>query len=139
MLAAPPEELRAELAALPGIGPKMAESFASYFADPAQREVAQKLLDLGVVAHEPEPVAQAAVSGPLNGKTFCVTGVLSKPREAIHETIRAAGGEIHDRVKKGTTYLVAGDKVGETKLKAARKNQTEVITEAQLDSLIAGA
>ena len=55
----------------------------------------------------------------------------------MHAAIRAAGGEVHDRVGKGTTYLVAGDKVGKSKLTAAEKRGTKVIDEAGLEKLIA--
>jgi DNA ligase (NAD+) len=46
---------------------------------------------------------------------------------------------VHDSVKKGTTYLVAGEKVGKSKLDAARKHGTEVLTEAELDAMLQGA
>ena len=88
-----------------------------------------------VVAIEPETEAPTA-DGPLSGKSLCVTGVLSRARKDIHADIHAAGGEVHDRVKKGTTYLVAGDKVGKSKLTAAQKHGTEVITEQALAELI---
>jgi DNA ligase (NAD+) len=133
-----PEQLRSEISEIHGIGPKLIESFVSYFSDPAQRRVAQKLLALGVVAEEPEAVASAPVDGPLRGQSFCVTGVLSRPRESIHESIRGAGGEVHDRVKNGTTYLVAGEKVGDSKRKAAQKLGTRIIHEHDLEQLIAG-
>jgi len=41
-------------------------------------------------------------------------------------------------VKKGTTYLVAGEKVGKSKLDAARKHGTRVISEGELAALIEG-
>jgi DNA ligase (NAD+) len=131
-----PDDVRAQLAELHGIGAKIAESVAAWLLDPANREVGEKLLRLGVRAEQP---AQAAPpEGPLTGSSFCATGVLSRPREQIHEAIRAAGGEIHDSVKKGTTYLVAGEKVGATKLDAARKRGTRVLDEAQLGVLLEG-
>jgi DNA ligase (NAD+) len=134
-VASEPERLRTELAASRGIGPKIADSVASYFADEHNRKVAQKLIDLGVRTRQPEaPSAQS--QGALFGASFCVTGTLSKPREEIHALIRANGGEIHERVGKGTTYLVAGDKVGQSKLTAAEKRGTKVITEAELEARI---
>jgi DNA ligase (NAD+) len=65
--------------------------------------------------------------------------VLSRKREDVHADIRAAGGEVHDAVKKNTTYLVAGDKTGKSKLDQAKKFGTKVVTEAQLYGLIGGA
>ena len=128
--------LELELSEIHGIGPKIASSVAAHFADPRQREIAQRLLALGVRASQPVAQPASAPQGPLTGNSFCVTGVLSRPRPEIHRLIEAAGGEVHDRVKKGTTYLVAGDKVGKSKLTAAEKRGTKVIDEAQLDALI---
>jgi DNA ligase (NAD+) len=135
LLARSPEELVAELGELDGIGPKIAESIANFLRDPSQRAMLQKLLDLGVHAESDRP---ERVQGPLTGTSFCVTGTLSAPREEIHARIVAAGGEVHTSVKKGTTYLVAGEKVGQTKLDAAQKKGAKVITEAELDALLAG-
>jgi DNA ligase (NAD+) len=138
LLALEPAALAEQLAELHGIGPKMAASLTAYLTAPESRAVLEKLVALGVTSLPPEPVA-AQVEGPLSGKSFCVTGVLSRPREAVHAAIRAAGGEVHDRIKKGTSYLVAGEKVGKSKLDGARKHGAEVIDEAALERLLAPA
>ena len=132
-----PAAVEADLAVIRGIGPKIAESVARFMADEGNRKVLQKLIDLDVQLAPPAPRVVAG-TGPLAGASVCVTGTLSRPREEIHADIRAAGGEVHDSVKKGTTYLVAGEKVGKTKLDAAEKRGTKVITEAGLVKLIAG-
>lgn len=129
-----PEEIRTRLADIHGIGPKIADSVGAFFDDPEKRQLCEKLLALGVRAQQPE--AAAPVSGPLSGQSFCVTGVLSQPRAAVHAAISAAGGEIHDRVKKGTTYLVAGEKVGASKLTAAKKHGAQVIDEPALQAML---
>jgi len=64
--------------------------------------------------------------------------VLSRKREDVHAAIRAAGGEVHDKVKKGTTFLVIGEKVGKAKTDSAKKFGARVIDEATLDRLILG-
>lgn len=137
LLATDPEEIQTRLDDLHGIGPKIAESVARFFEDPLHRNVCKKLLAHGVTARQPvrEPPAKG---GPLSGQSLCVTGVLSQPRNSIHERIRAAGGQVHDRVRKGTTYLVVGDKVGKAKLATAAKHGTEVIDEARLEQLLDG-
>ncbi len=134
LLATPPEQMKIELEAIHGIGEKTAESIAAFFADPVNREIAQKLLDLGV---KTKPMAPRAVivGGALSGMSFCVTGTLGSPREEIHARIRAAGGETHERVKKGTTYLLAGENVGATKLAAAEKHGTKVLRKADFEKL----
>lgn len=129
-----PEQAREIVGGIAGFGPIMAESVTAFLFDPEQRALLEKLRDRGV--SRPQPVAQAAAEGPLSGASFCVTGVLSRKREDVHAAIRAAGGTVHDSVKKGTTYLVAGEKVGKSKLDAAKKHGTRVITEAELDGLI---
>jgi DNA ligase (NAD+) len=129
------QALCAELADIHGIGPKIAGSVASYFADPKARAVLGKLISLGVVAKPPKRKT-AAAKGPLQGSSFCITGVLSKPRQQVQELIRAAGGEVHDRVTQDTKYLVAGDKVGKTKLDAAQKRGVTLLSERDLEKML---
>ena len=57
-------------------------------------------------------------------------------REEAADKIRALGGVFQSSVGKGTTYLIAGGKVGESKLKKAEKFGTEVIDEKELLDLI---
>jgi DNA ligase (NAD+) len=136
MLAFMPEALREHLGAIHGFGPKMVDSVAAFFEDPEQRALMGKLVALGV--GRPQPRAAVAADGPLRGTSVCVTGVLSRRREDVHAAVRAAGGEVHDSVKKTTTYLVAGDKTGKSKLDQAKKYGTKVLTEAELYALIEG-
>ena len=77
------------------------------------------------------------LQGPLLGKSPCVTGVLTRKREDVHALLRAAGATIHDSVKKDTSYLVAGEKTGKTKLDQATKYGAKVITEEEMDRLLA--
>jgi DNA ligase (NAD+) len=131
------EKARETVDGIAGFGPKMVEAVVRFLFDPAQRELLEKLRARGV--SRPEPVHASAESGPLSGMSFCVTGVLSRKREDVHAAIRGAGGTVHDGVKKGTTYLVAGEKVGKSKLDAAKKHGTTVIDEAGLFRMIEGA
>jgi DNA ligase (NAD+) len=137
ILARTPEETREHVGGIRGFGPKMVDSVVQYFVDPDVRALLAKLLERQV--GRPQPRAEAVTSGPLLGATFCVTGVLSRKREDIHAELRAAGATIYESVKKGTTYLVAGDKTGKTKLDQAKKFGTRVITEKEMETLIAGS
>jgi DNA ligase (NAD+) len=119
-----------------GFGPKMAESVVAFLYDEEQRALMHKLVKLRVGRSQPR--AEAAAEGPLKGMSFCATGVLSKKREDVHADIRAAGGEVHDSVKKTTTYLVSGEKTGKSKLDQAKKYGAKVISEANLMAMIAG-
>jgi DNA ligase (NAD+) len=130
------EQARAALGSISGFGPKMVDSVVAYLQAADSRALLEKL-----AAHDvsrEQPVTVASSEGPLLGMSFCVTGVLSKKREDVHQDIREAGGEVHDKVKKGTTYLVAGEKTGKAKLDGARKFGAQVIDESGLSALIRG-
>ncbi len=128
-----PENEREELAAIHGVGPKIADSVANALADDRFVGVVQKLLAMGIDPVAPE---REESSGPLAGMSLCVTGTLSRPRPEIHELIRGAGGNVHTQVKKGTTYLVTGAKVGKTKIEKAKKSGAAVIDESTLLALL---
>jgi DNA ligase (NAD+) len=134
MLAWTPDEVREHVGAIRGFGPKMVESVVEFLNDPEELARMRKLVELGV--GRPQPRAEVAAEGPLKGWSFCVTGVLSKKREEALAEIRAAGGEVHDAVKRNTTYLLAGAKTGKSKLDQAKKYGTKVLTEAQLAELL---
>jgi DNA ligase (NAD+) len=125
-----------KLASIEGFGPKMVEAVAAFLTDETKRNLLNKLAAQGV--SRAQLANQTHGAGPLLDKSFCVTGVLTRPRDEVHAAILAAGGTVHDKVKKGTQFLVAGDKVGKSKLEAAKKNGTEVIEEARLMAMISG-
>jgi DNA ligase (NAD+) len=127
-------EIEKDLMAVHGFGEERAGDVAKFLMEPRNRAVLQKLIDRGVSPVEPK----IERNGPLAGVRVCVTGTLSKPRGEIQAAIEAAGGEFDKSVKKGTTYLVAGADVGDTKLKDAQKKGTRVIDEAQLEKLLKG-
>jgi DNA ligase (NAD+) len=136
LLAWSPDEARERIDAIQGFGGKMVDAIVAFLQDDAQRALMNKLVALGV--GRPQPRHVVATEGPLKGMSFCVTGVLTRKREEVHADIRAAGGEVHDSVKKNTTYLVAGEKTGKSKLDQAKKFGTKVVDEAGLAALLKG-
>lgn len=121
-----------ELRAVEGIGEVVAESVLAWFADEDNIKLLSKFKELGV-----QPQYESKASGPLHGKSFVITGTLqTMGRDVAAEKIRALGGTFQSSVGKGTTYLVAGGKVGASKLKNAEKFGTEVIDETALVALI---
>ena len=136
LLAWSDEAVREHVSGIHGFGAKMVECVALFVRDDAERAVLQKLLDRDV--SRPQPREVVATEGPLLGKSLCVTGVLTRKREDVHAVLRAAGATIHDSVKKDTSYLVAGEKTGKTKLDQAKKYGARVVTEEEMDKLAAG-
>lgn len=134
MLAWTPDEAREHAAKIRGFGPKMVDSVVAFLSDPRQRELLIKLREHAVGRPQPQP--QVAAEGPLKGLSFCLTGVLSRRREEVHADVRAAGGEVHDAVRKTTSVLVAGDKTGKSKLEQAKKYGTKVIDEETLYKML---
>ena len=123
-----------ELKGVEGVGEVVAESIAAWFADQDNIELLAKFKSFGV-----EPVYEDLSHGPLSGKSFVITGTLtSMDRDEAAEKIRSLGGTFQTTVGKGTTYLVAGGKVGASKLEKAKKFGTEVIDESTLQGLLQG-
>jgi len=66
-----------------------------------------------------------------------ITGTLeSMGRDEAAEKIRALGGTFQTAVAKDTTYLVAGGKVGGSKLKKAQEYGVKIINESELLKLL---
>ena len=127
--ASDPQKERNELAIIHGIGSKIADAVANSLQDDRFMKVLHKFLSLKI---NPEATQNDSPAGSLTGMSFCITGKLSNPRTLVQEKIRNAGGQIHSSVKKGTTYLVIGENVGNTKIAKAQKIGTLVIDESKL-------
>ncbi len=125
-----------ELAEIPGIGPKIAESIASYFQMEANQNVISKLRASGVKL-EQEHRQVSAEGLPLAGQTFVVTGTLAGySRSEAQSRIKDLGGKITSSVTKDTNYLVVGESPG-SKLAAAERLGTEVLDEEKFVKFLA--
>lgn len=120
-----------ELREVDGVGEIVAESIVAWFADEDNVTLLEKFADLGVTPQFTKK------SGSLTGQSFVITGTLqSMGRDAAAEKIRNLGGTFQTAVAKDTTYLVAGGKVGASKLKRAEQYGTKIIDEQTLLELI---
>lgn len=120
-----------ELQSVDGVGVVVAESIMAWFADEDNAVLLEKFTLLGVT-----PIYKAK-RGELAGKSFVITGTLqSMSRDQAAEKIRALGGTFQTSVGKDTTYLVAGGKVGASKLARAEKYGTKVIDEPTFLSIV---
>ena len=127
-----------ELTQIPGIGPKIAESVADYFAVSYNRQVIEKLRQAGVkLFHEIQhPDSNRGGSLPLHGKNFVVTGTLSGfTRREAESRIKSMGGSVTSSVTGRTDYLVVGESPG-SKLAAANRLGTSVLDEAAFVDLL---
>ncbi len=120
-----------QLESVEGIGRVVSESILAWFADSDNEELLKKFKELGVTAVYQEK------SGNLSGKNFVITGTLSSmSRDIAAEEIRQQGGTFQSAVAKDTTYLVAGGKVGGSKLANANKYNVDIIDEGKFLEII---
>jgi DNA ligase (NAD+) len=74
--------------------------------------------------------------GPLEGKTFVLTGTLdTMTREQAEAAIATRGGKVTGSVSKRTTYVVVGEDAG-SKLEKARSLGVRTLTEPEFRALI---
>ena len=113
------------IAAVEGVGPVVAESVVSFFREPKNAG----LLDRMLKHVDVRPVKGRKAAGPLSGKTFVVTGTLeSLSRAEAQDRIRAKGGKVADSVSGNTDYLVVGENPG-SKFEKAKKLGVTVLNE----------
>lgn len=114
-----------DLAAISTVGQTKAEAFVQGF-----REVfptIYQLLEVGIAIAPP-------ADGPLKGETVCFTGFRDG---ALQTAIEEAGGTYKDGYSKSVTILVADDPgAASTKLTAARKNGTKVISRDEMWKMV---
>ena len=114
---------------MPGVGPVIAESVATFFKEPRNRELLDALKAAGVNQVEPNA---ANTDGVLAGKTYVITGTLpTLARSRAASLIEEAGGRVAGSVSKKTDALVAGEESG-SKLEKAKELGVEVIDEVEL-------
>jgi DNA ligase (NAD+) len=116
-----------DLAAVDGIGPVIAESVHSFFRDPGNRALVERLVAAGVNTRGPD---RTAVPQTLAGRSVVVTGTLDRfSREEAEAAIKAHGGRSPGSVSRRTFAVVAGREPGATKLAKAEELQVPVLDE----------
>ncbi len=125
---------REEMEQIPGIGPKLADSVADWFAHETNRKVVGKLKAAGIRTE----AEQVKAVGPqvLESLTFVITGTLpTMSREQARAFIEAHGGKVTGSVSGKTDYLLAGEQAG-SKLAKAEKLGVAVIDEVSLREMV---
>ena len=114
------------------VGPKIAESIAEFFGNPANRKLVERLNKAGL-AFRCEKKERGT---KLTGKTFVLTGTLTKyTRDEAKKMIEDAGGKVTGSVSKKTDYVVAGTDAG-SKLDKAKELNVLVIDEKEMEALL---
>ncbi len=118
-----------ELTVIDGIGDKVANIFREGISK--RRLLIEELSNIISVQNEAK-----AASGILDGKSFCITGSMTKPRKEIALAIKNAGGKVVGSVSANLDVLIAGEKAG-SKLAKAQSLGLEIWAESDLFTKIA--
>jgi RimJ/RimL family protein N-acetyltransferase len=125
-----------ELQQVKDVGPIVAQSLHTFFAQPHNREVVEQLRAAGVHWEESDGAAANQGPQPLAGKTLVLTGTLpTLSRDEAKALIEAAGGKVSGSVSKKTDYVIAGEEAG-SKLDKARELGVTVLDEQGLNALL---
>jgi len=128
----------AQLLEVSDVGPIVAHSIHTFFAQSHNREVVEQLRACGIVWRENDGTAGTSPK-PLLGQTFVLTGTLpTLSRDDAKDRIEAAGGKVSGSVSKKTHYVVAGAEAG-SKLEKATELGITVLDEAALLQMLTRA
>lgn len=125
-----------ELASIPEIGPKIAESIVGYFAAEGNREIIERLREVGVQLCLSE-AELANRTDKLAGKKIVISGVFAKhSREEYKAMIEQNGGKNVSSISSATSYVFAGENMGPAKLEKARKLGIPIIGEDEFLAML---
>jgi DNA ligase (NAD+) len=125
-----------DLQKVPDVGPVVASRIRAFFDEEHNRKIIDELIGLGLEWDETEPTS-LPTEGPCVGKTFVLTGTLSRmTRDQAKARIQAMGGKVTGSVSKKTDYLVYGESAG-SKLSKAQSLGIAILDEAAFEELMA--
>ena len=125
-----------EIANVQDIGSRIAESVYHYLRDESHLTEINKLKEAGL-RFEAEEQTSAVAGDGLLGKTFLISGVFADfSREELGQLIESHGGKMLSGISSKLDYLVAGDKMGPSKLAKAEKLKIPIISDKDVVDMI---
>lgn len=130
LMTAAPEDI----AAIDGVGPKIAASVHEFFSVKKNVAVVERLREAGVVLEE--EVEEPDAPQTLAGLTFVLTGTLQNyKRTEAAKLLEAMGAKCTGSVSKKTSYVIAGEAAG-SKLTKAEQLGVPVLDESALVQIL---
>ncbi len=125
-----------DLIAVDEIGERIAESVVEFSNDLGNIELVNRLkiygLQLEILEHEEDNL-----SCLLEGKTLVVSGVFEiMSRNELKKNIESHGGKVGSSISKKTSYVIAGNNMGPSKLEKAEKLGIEIISEKDYIAMV---
>lgn len=128
-----------QLLEVEGVGLVIAESIIRYFHDETNLSILQRLRDKGLQMGLSEEVT-ASQSDLLKGKSVVISGVFSHhSRDEYKAIIEQHGGKNVGSISSKTSFILAGDNMGPSKLQKAKSLGIEIMNENQFLEMIEGA
>lgn len=124
-----------ELMAVNDVGDTIAESVIQYFKDPANLEMISRLEKAGVQFELAK--AEENITNKLEGKSIIISGVFERhSRDELKALIEQNGGTNVSSISSKTNYVLAGEKMGASKLEKAQKLGIPIISESDFEKMI---
>lgn len=118
------------------IGDKIAESLQQFFANEYHQQLVNRLKEKGLQLTLSEEQL-ANTTNKLAGLTFVVSGVFSLfSRDELKNSIEQNGGKVAGSISKKTSYIVAGENMGPSKLQKAQDLGVAIIDENKFMEMI---
>lgn len=124
------------LTAVPEIGDRIAESLIDYLKEERNSEMINRLIKSGLnfVSEIESPSTGIQLLAELS---FVVSGVFEGyEREELKQIIKSHGGKVSSSISGSTDFLLAGDKMGPSKLEKAQKLGIKIISENEFNEMI---
>ena len=128
-----------ELVAIDEIGEKIAESIIHFFSSEKNRKLVERLKQAGLKM-EMAPEEVSAASNVLEGQSIVISGVFAvHSRDEYKELIEKHGGKNVGSISKKTSFILAGENMGPSKLEKAKTLGIKIMNETEFLSLIENA
>lgn len=124
-----------ELENVDEIGERIAESVVEFFADEENLNNVERLKGYGLQL-EISAEKLAGQTNKLEGQTFVVSGVFEMSRNDLKKLIEDNGGKVSGSISSKTSYVVAGENMGPSKLAKAESLQIPIIDEKKFLKMI---
>jgi hypothetical protein len=118
-----------KLSNIHAIGPKIAHSIWDFFSNSNNTNMIERLMHAGVNMGT-IIIRMNRSKLPLYGKSFVITGTLSKPRTEIEEKIKSLGGRISSSVSKNTACVIVGSDPG-SKYEKAKDGKIPLLSDEE--------
>lgn len=126
-----------ELLEAPEVGDKIAGSIVSFFENRKFLKIVSALKAAGLQMEMDEKLKPEKKSDVLQELSFVVSGVFSKfTRDEMKALIESHGGKVQSGVSAKTSFLLAGEDSGPSKLDKAKKLNVKILNEQEFEKLI---